>query len=57
MYFDHIFPLPKTQVHATCSNYSAVTGSNKEKDIDGRMVDEQGGSSGMPLNKSMCQKK
>lgn len=57
MYFDHIFPLPKIQVHATCSNYSPLTGSNKEKDIDERMVDEQGGSNVMPLNKSMCRKK
>jgi len=57
MYFDHIFPVPKIQVHATCSDYSPVTGSNKEEDIVERKEDEQCASSSRPLNNSMCQKK
>jgi hypothetical protein len=56
MYFDHIFPLPKIQDCATCSDYSPVRGSNKEEDTDARKEDEQCASSSRPLSNSMCQK-
>jgi len=57
MYFDHEILLPKIQVCAACSDYSPLTGSNKEEDVDERKEDEQCGSSSRPLNNSMCRKK